>query len=119
MKKVILNAVVLGLNGETLVTNTGRTLTGQDGQQSAEQLPILFGKVALDTIIRSRTKDDEQTQLLCDLSVKLNETILLDTPEVLELSDEEFLAVKQSIDREALIVKARFLQMVEAQNPIV
>ena len=116
MKNVILNAPVLGLNGETLVTNTGRTLTSQDGTQSAEQLPIMFGKVALDTIIRSRTKDDAQTQLLFDLSIKLNATVNVSTPEVLTLSDEEFLAVKQSIDREAVIVKARFLQMVEAQN---
>ena len=119
MKNVILNAPVLGLNGETLVAQTGRTVAGQNGQLQAEQAPIVFGKLALDSIIRSRTQTDEQNEILFNLAEKLNNIVKVTTPQTLELSDEEFEAVKAAIDREAVIVKARFLQMVEELNPAV
>ncbi|GEM_PF-1262995 len=116
MKKVILNAPILGLNGEVIVSPTGRVITGEGGVQSQEQKPLTFAQTALNTIIRSRTRTDEEAEALFALAEKLNNTLKVSTPETLELSDEEFAAVKEAIDREAVIVKARFLQMVEELN---
>jgi len=116
MKKVILNAPILGLNGETIVSPTGRVFTGENGVQSQEQKPLTFAQTALNTIIRSRTRSDEEAAQLFALAEKLNNTLKASAPEILELSDEDFTVVKEAIDREAVIVKARFLQMVEDLN---
>ena len=71
MKKVILNAVVLGLNGETVTVATGRTLRGENGVPTQETKAVKFAEVALGVIIRSTTNTDEETNAKFDLAKML------------------------------------------------
>lgn len=116
MKKVILNAPILGIKNEILVSETGRYLTDENGQQYPETIQIKFGRIALDVIIRSGTETDEQALLLFALSEKLQANLDVAEPTEMELTDEEFEWVKRAIDSQAVIVKARFLKMVQEAN---
>lgn len=111
MKKLVLNAPVLGLNGEPLVDYTGRYIQDENGNQVPETTNIKFGKLALDAIIRMGSETDEQALLLFGLAEKLNENLKEPEPAEMELSAEEFEIVKRVIDSQPVIVKARFLQM--------
>ena len=115
MKKLILNAPILGLNGEVLVGQTGRMLDIR-GTQRPEQEPIKFATIAMRSIIQSRTQTDEETYKLVDLAERLNAVSKLSEPAEIEVSDEDFEVIRSVINREAVIVKARFLQMVEEVN---
>jgi hypothetical protein len=116
MKKVILNAPILDLNNQAVTAPTGRAMVTEQGQQQ-EIAPIKFGKLAVDAIVRASTRTDEEALQAFDLAAKINESLKLSEPTQLELSDEEFEMVSKAIARREVIVKARFLQMVETLNP--
>lgn len=111
MKKVVLNAPIMGLNNEPLVDYTGRYVADDNGNQVPEIVNIKFGKIALDAIIRMGTETDEQAITMFGLAEKLNENLKQPEPAEMELTQEEFEIVKRVIDSQPVIVKARFLQM--------
>lgn len=112
MKKIVLNAPILGLNGEPLVDYTGRYIQDENGSQIPETTNIKLGKLALDAIIRMGTDTDEQALTVFGLAEKLNENLKLVEPTEFELTQEEFDIVKRVIDSQPVIIKARFLQMI-------
>ncbi len=116
MKKLILNAPILGLKGEIIVDFTGNSILNEKGEPIPETTEVKFGKVALDTIVRSGTETDEQTLLAFSLAEKLQENLELKEPTEMELTDEEYQWVYSAISQQAVIIKARFLQMVEKLN---
>lgn len=116
MKKLILNAPIYGLNGEVLVGQTGRMLGDVRGTQRPEQEPVRFASIAVRGIIQSRTQTDEETLKLVELAERLNVVSKNPEPVEIELTDDEYDVIRNIINREAVIVKARFLQMVEEVN---
>ena len=124
MKKVILNAHILDLDGAVVNTQTsrvaidatGKVITDANGQPIREQKPLLFGKIALDALVRVSTKTDDEAKAKFALATALNDNIK-ETNTVIELDDLDYEFVAGIISRQPLIVKARFLEMVEAQNP--
>ena len=116
MKKVILNDVILGLNGET-VTEQGRTVIGENGQPQASSIPTKFGKVVLAALLRIQTKDDADVAAKFALANQINDNLKLTAPTVIELADDDFDFAKKVMSRQPLIVAARFLDMVADQNP--
>ncbi|MDD3405928.1 MAG: hypothetical protein PHH23_06655 [Paludibacteraceae bacterium] len=116
MKKLLLNDTIKGLNDETVSTQTGRYVTEETGARVAEITPVKFGSLALAKILRSRTGTDAEATALFDLGQRINENLALATPTQIEVSDEEFATIKGAIDSEAVVVKARFIEMVESLN---
>ena len=117
MKKVILNDVILGLNGET-VTENSQPVMGTNGQMQMQQIPNKFGKAVLAGLLRVQTASDAETEAKFNLANQINDNLKLTVPTVIELSDEDFAFVKSVMDRQPLLIKARFLDMVEAQNAV-
>ncbi len=115
-KKVILNAPILGLKGEKVVDHTGNYVTNEEGREVPEVVELKFGKIALDNIVRSGTETDEQALLAFSLAEKLQTNLEEKEPTEIELSEDEFNWVRGAISQQAVIVKARFLQMVEKLN---
>ncbi len=116
MKKVILNAPILGLKGEIIVDFTGNSLLNEKGESVPETTEVKFGKIALDTIVRSGTETDEQALLALSLAEKLQANLELKEPTEMELTNEEYQWVYGAIIQQPVIIKARFLQMVENLN---
>lgn len=116
MKKVLLNDVILGLRKEVLVAETGKYISDERGMQVAETLPVKFGKLAIDVIYNSPTETYDESMLLFDLLEKLQSNLDVVAPTELELSDTEFDYVERAIAGQAVIVKARFRQMVQRLN---
>lgn len=124
MKKVILNAEIVDLSGVVLATQTGKILTDEtgkyvtdvNGQPVRETKPILFGKIILDSLLRVTTKTDDEAKSKFVLASKLNDNLKLSAPTEMELSDEDFEFATTVISRQPLIIKARFLEMVELSN---
>jgi len=116
MKKVILNDVILGLNGET-VTENSQPVMGQNGQMTMNQIPQKFGKAILAALLRIQTATDAETEAKFNLATQINDNLKLNAPTVIELADEDFAFVQGVMARQPLLIKARFLEMVEAQNP--
>ena len=116
MKNVILNGLILGLNGET-VTEQGRPVVGENGQQQVSNIPIKFGKAVLAALLRTQTKDDADVAAKFALANQINDNLKLSSPTVIELNDDDFDFVKKVMARQPLLVAARFLDMVADQNP--
>ncbi len=118
MKKVILNAPILGLKGEKVVDHTGNYILNDEGQNVPEVVEVKFGKLALDGIVRSGTENDEQALLAFSLAEKLQANLEQKKPTEMELTDDEFQWVYGVITQQPVIVKARFLQMVTNLNKV-
>ncbi len=116
MKNLLLNGSILGLNDETIVTDSGRFRLNDNGERVNVAKPLKFAELVLSKIIRSRTNTDEEAEQLFALAEKLNANLQLEEPTQMEVSDDEYKIIKNAIDSEAVIVKARFLQMVEELN---
>jgi hypothetical protein len=116
MKKVILNAAVLGLNNEVINVPTGRTIMGENNVQRQETRPVKFGFEVLKAIMGVQTKTDEEATAKWAFAKSVNENLNVETPTVMELSDEDFAFVQNVMSRQPLTVKARFIEMVAEQN---
>lgn len=124
MKKVILNAVILDLEGAVITAGTqrvaidgnGQVIKDAQGQPIREQKPMTFGKIALDALVRATTKDDAEAKDKFALANQINDNLKLVAPAELQLEDADYDFVAGIIARQPLIVKARFIEMVEAQN---
>lgn len=116
MKNVILNGAILDLDGATLSQPTGKIITVDDRSQS-ELAKVTFAGLAKRTVIASRVQTDAESEILFALAVKLNDTSKVAEPETLQLTDDELLWVKKAIDREPIIIRHRFAEMVADQNP--
>lgn len=116
MKKVVLNDIIIGLKNDTIVTETGRYIADKEGMQVAETVPVKFGEIALQTIINQPTGTDEEALQLFVLGEKLQQNLDTEKPTEITLDDAEFAYVNEAIARQPVIVKARFLQMVERLN---
>lgn len=115
MKRLLLNGLISGLNGETIVTNSGRFHINENDERTETAVPVKFAVLALNKIIRSRTSTDEEAETLFSIAEKLNTNLQLEPTEI-EVTDDAFKIIKNAIDSEAVIVKARFLQMVAELN---
>lgn len=109
MKKVILNDTIVGLRGDVLMDYD---YTGAE----PTLLPVKFGSFALNFVLSATTESDEDTMLYFSLAEKLQENLNLDKPTELELSDEWYAIVYNAMKPQAVLVKARFLQMVAKLN---
>ena len=124
MKKVILNGTITDLDGNVQQMQSGRIAIGANGLPVADAMgnPIrevknqTFGRFVLDALLQSPTKDDAETQAKFALCERINENLKLAAPTELELSDTEFETVSQTMSRQRLLIKARWLEMVEGLN---
>ncbi len=111
-----MNAPILGLKGEKVVDHTGNYILNKEGENVPEMVELKFGKLALDGIVRSGTENDEQALLAFSLAEKLQTNLDKKKPTEMELTDDEFQWVYGVITQQPVIIKARFLQMVEELN---
>lgn len=108
MKRVILNEILTGINGEVIVDYDYQTVQGEP-----RTLPMTFGRLILRDLLNQGTATDDDAMRLYGFAERINANLLLDAPTVMELSDEEFSDVKEIISGQPLIVKAKFLKMLE------
>ncbi len=119
MKKVVLNQPIRNSAGDVIASETGRVLPAIPGREPQREVkPITFAGIANRVIEGMQgIETDQEVKRLDAISKILVATQKVETPEEIDLQDEDFATVKKIIDRQSVVVRARFLEMVEGLNP--
>jgi hypothetical protein len=118
MKKVILNEPIRNSAGDIIASETGRVLPAMPGREPQREVkPITFASIANRVIEGMQgVESDEEVKRLDAISKTLVATLKNELPDEIELPDEDFETIKKVIDRQSVVVRARFLEMVESLN---
>lgn len=94
-----------------------QTLSLDSEEQNNEDL-IRLCDIIYDRLLNRYTSSDEEVMICYNLAQKMNELKYTEEPEEVEFSDIEYYYIHESLHDERLLIKAQFLQMVDALNPI-
>lgn len=119
MKKVILNQPLKNSAGDVIASETGRVINMPAGQQPQREVkPVTFAGIT-NRVVEGlqNVETDEEVIRLDALSKVLVATSKVTEAQELDLSDADFETIKKIIDRQSVVVRARFIEMVALLNP--
>lgn len=112
MKTVKLNGPIYDLEGNIM---TGIKWIFKDDSRVKMEYPIHFCDRIYEKLLNSRTNDNEETNLYFDLARKMHN--ISSGPEMMVLlTDEEVDICNKMLQNDKLVIKGRFLEMIEELN---
>lgn len=109
MIKLKLNELLTNLDGSQVIYTSYKS--GQKIEAGYKFCNILY-----DFIMNKRTVSDSETIFYYTLAKKLYNLSQLAEPTIEEFTDEEYMLCQELLKNQPLIVKARFLEMVDELN---
>lgn len=113
---LILNTPILGLNSRPLRFQTAQTAHTPTLLEQPVTAPLSFGELLLRTLSQKTTSTDDEATTLYTLCQTINTNLLAAEGTVLTVSDSDYTLIKAVIDQQPVVVKARFIEMVNAKN---
>lgn len=113
---LVLNTPILGLNDRPIRFQTAQTAHTGSRLEQPVTAPMSLGEVLLRTLTQQTTATDAEALSIFTLCENINSNLQQPENTVLQVPDADYATIKAVIDLQPAIIKARFLQMVAANN---
>jgi hypothetical protein len=113
---LLLNTPILGLNGRALRFQTAQTAHTPSHLEQPVTGHLSFGELLLRTLTQKATDTDADALAILTLCESINANLQAAEGTLLVVTDADYATIKAVVALQPAIIKARFLQMVAANN---
>ncbi|MDR3706647.1 MAG: hypothetical protein P4L28_12170 [Paludibacteraceae bacterium] len=113
---LILNIPILGLNGRALRFQTAQIAHTPSHLEQPVTATLSFGQVLLRTLTQKATDTDADALAILTLCESINSNLQAAEGTPLVVTDTDYSIIVAVMAKQPAIIKARFLQMVAANN---